>query len=216
MNPNDQVRFILRSDQLDTPISIPFLPVERLTTERVFSQIERVIQSNQEFRLNDTVTIDIIHVVTPQGSGKSKRKRTTLNVREYLKEKKSIICINNNDDFCLARALAVAIAKIENDPKYAQISRSNRPVQLERALDLHEAANVPLGVVLAPWSRSMSTWRPRGAPIPRAMRGNGSQIPALCPRGVHAARQFHAAISTRRPRGAPIPRDHQLVHQLVH
>ena len=36
MNPNDQVRFILRSDQLDTPISIPFLPVERLTTERVF------------------------------------------------------------------------------------------------------------------------------------------------------------------------------------
>ena len=62
----------------------------------------------------------------------------------------------------------------------------------------------------------MSTRRPRGAPIPRAMRGNGSQIPALCPRGVHAARQFHAAISTRRPRGAPIPRDHQLVHQLVH
>ena len=145
MNPNDQVRFILRSDQLDTPISIPFLPVERLTTERVFSQIERVIQSNQEFRLNDTVTIDIIHVVSPQGSGKSRVKRTTLNIRDYLKEKRSIICINNNDDFCLARALAVSIAKIENDPKYGQIINSNRPVQLERALDLHEAANVPLG-----------------------------------------------------------------------
>ena len=145
MNPNDQVRFILRSEQLDTPISIPFLPVERLTTERVFSQIEHVIQSNQEFRLNDTVTIDIIHVVTPQGSGKSKVKRITLNIREHLKEKKSIICINNNDDFCLARALAVAIARIENDPKYNQIMKSNRPVQLERALDLHQAANVPLG-----------------------------------------------------------------------
>ena len=145
MNPNDQVRFILRSDQLDTPISIPFLPVERLTTERVFSQIERVIQSNQDFRLNDTVTIDIIHVVTPQGSGKSNLKRTTLNIREHLKEKKSIICINNNDDFCLARALSVSIARIENDPKYDQIRHSNRPVQRERALDLHEAANVPLG-----------------------------------------------------------------------
>ena len=36
MHPKDQVRFILRSEQLDTPISIPFLPVERLTTERVF------------------------------------------------------------------------------------------------------------------------------------------------------------------------------------
>ena len=145
MNPNDQVRFILRSDQLNTPISIPFMEVERLTTERVFSQIERVIQSNQEFRLNDTVTIDMIHVVTPQGSGKSKPKRTLLNIRDYLKDKKSIISINNNDDFCLARALVVAVAKIENDPKYGQIIKSNRPVQLERALDLHQAANVPLG-----------------------------------------------------------------------
>ena len=143
MNPNDQVRFILRSEQLDTPISLPFLPVEQLTTERVFSQIERVIQSNQEFRLNDTVTIDINHVKTPQGSGRS--KRTTLNIRDHLKEKKSIVRINNKDDFCLARALAVSIARIENDPKYAQIRNSNRPVQLERALDLHQAANVHLG-----------------------------------------------------------------------
>ena len=145
MNPNDQVRFILRSDQLDTPISIPFLPVERLTTERVFSQIERVIQSNQEFRLNDTVTIDINHVKAPEGSGKSKFKRTTLNIREHLKEKRSIICINNKDDFCLARALAVSIARIENDPKYDQIKQPNRHIQLDRALDLHVAANVPLG-----------------------------------------------------------------------
>ena len=62
MNPNDHVRFILRSDQLQTPISIPFLPLEKLTTEKVLSQVEKVVQSNEEFRLNDTVTIDIIHV----------------------------------------------------------------------------------------------------------------------------------------------------------
>ena len=145
MNKKDQVRFVLRSDQLDTPISLPFLPVEQLTTERIFAQIERVIQSNQDFRLNDAVTVDIIHVVAPQGSGKSRVKRTTLNIREYLKKKKSVITINNNDNFCLARALVVAVAKIEKDPKYDQIKRSNRPVQLERALDLHQAANVPLG-----------------------------------------------------------------------
>ena len=145
MNKKDQVRFVLRSDQLDTPISFPFLPVEQLTTERVFSQIERVIQSNQDFRLNDTVTIDIIHVQTPQGSGKSNLKRTTLNIREYLKKKGSIITINNNDNLCLARALVVAVAKIENDPKYGQIKQSKKHVQLERALQLHQAANVPLG-----------------------------------------------------------------------
>ena len=143
MAPNDKVRFILRSEQLDTPISLPFMTVEQLNTERVFSQIERVIQSNQEFRLNDTVTIDINHVKTPQGSGKS--KRTTFNIRDHLKEKKTIIRINNKDDFCLARALAVSIARIEKDPRYAQIRKSDRHIQLERALDLHVAANVPLG-----------------------------------------------------------------------
>ena len=145
MAPNDQVRFILRSDQLETPISIPFLTVEQLTTERVFSQIERVIQSNQEFRLNDTVTIDINHVKAPEGRGKSRRKRTTLNIRDHLKEKKSVIRINNTDDFCLARALAVSIARIEKDPKYEQIRKSHNYIQLDRALDLHVAANVPLG-----------------------------------------------------------------------
>ena len=143
MAPDDKVRFILRSEQLDTPISLPFMTVEQLTTERVYSQIERVIQSNQEFRLNDTVIIDINHVAIPIGS--ARKKRTEYDIHDYLKNKKSIIRINNTDDLCLARALAVAIARIENDPKYNQIIDSRRPVQRQRALALHQAANVPLG-----------------------------------------------------------------------
>ena len=144
MNPNDQVRFILRSDQLQTPIAIPFLPLEKLTTEKALSHVEKVIQSNEEFRLNYTVTIDIIHVEMPQGSGKSRVKRNIVNIREYLKKKGSVVTINNKDDFCLARALAVGIAKIEKDPRYGQITDSRKYIQLDRALDLHQAANVPL------------------------------------------------------------------------
>ena len=144
MNPNDQVRFVLRSDQLQTPISIPFCSLEELTTEKVLSNIEKVVQSNEEFRLNDTVTIDLVHVEMPQGSGKSNVKRTTYDIREYLKQKKSIISINNKDDFCLARALAVAIARIEKDLQYNQIRNSRNHIQLDKALDLHQAANVPL------------------------------------------------------------------------
>ena len=145
MNPNDQVRFILHTDQLQTPIAIPFCSLEELTTEKVLSHVEKVVQSNDEFRLNNTVNIDLIRVEMPQGSGKSKIKRNISNIRDYLKKKKSVIPINNKDDLCLARALAVSIARIENDPRYAQIARSNSTVQRERAFDLHEAANVPLG-----------------------------------------------------------------------
>ena len=144
MAPNDQVRFVLRSEQLETPISLSYMSVERLTTEQVFAALERVIQSNQEFRLNDTVTIDINHVKSPQGSGR-KRNRTTFNIDDFLKQKGSVVRIQNNDDICLARALVVARAYQENDPKYKYITDSKRPLQREKAFELHRAAKVPLG-----------------------------------------------------------------------
>ena len=143
MDDRDQVRFVLRSDQLDTPISIPFMPVLQLTPERVFSQIERVVQSNRDFRLHDTVTVDIIHVEAPQGGGRS--KRTTPNIREYLHKKGSVITIQNNDNLCLARALVVAVAKAENAPNYKNLTRTDRRTQEKKAKELHAAANVPLG-----------------------------------------------------------------------
>ena len=142
MNEKDQARFVLRSNQLDTPISLPFMPLWQLTPERVYSQVERVIQSNQDFRLNDTVMVDMIHVVDPQGSG---RKRAVFNIDEFLHKKKLIITITNNDDLCLARALVVAIAKIEKDPRYKSLLNSRGRAQEKKARELHALANVPLG-----------------------------------------------------------------------
>ena len=65
MNLTDQVRFVLKSNQLQFPISLPFCPLEELTTEKVLSHVEKVVQSNEEFWLNDTVNIDVIHVAMP-------------------------------------------------------------------------------------------------------------------------------------------------------
>ena len=142
MDESDQVRFVLRSTQLDTPISIPFLPLRQLTPERVFSAVQRVIQSNQDFRLNDTVNVDLIHVEAPQGRGRS--KRNIVNIKEYLHNKKSVITIKNHDNLCLARALVVAIAKVENAPNYSYLLRQDRAQQI-KAIELHANANVPLG-----------------------------------------------------------------------
>ena len=144
MNPTDQVRFILDSNQLQFPIALPFCALEELTTEKVLSQVEKVVQSNDDFRLSDEVHIDILRVEMPQGSGRS--RRTTYDLREYLKKKGSVICINNKDNYCLARALAVSIARIEKDPRYEQIRKSNRHIQFERALALHQAAGVPFDI----------------------------------------------------------------------
>ena len=143
MNPNDQVRFVLSSNQLQTPIAIPFCSLEELTTEKVLSHVEKVVQSNEEFRLNTTVNIDVIRVEMPHGSGR--RRRDIVDIREFLRKKNSVIPIYNKDNLCLARALVVSIARIEQDPRYRRIIEPGNSIQRERAFDLHEAANVPLG-----------------------------------------------------------------------
>ena len=88
---HDQVRFVLRSPQLEYPISFPFLPLSHLTTERILAEIERVIQSNREFQLNDSVQLNLIHVEMPNGG--TGTKRNEINLEKHLAKKGSIIRI---------------------------------------------------------------------------------------------------------------------------
>ena len=140
----DQIHFVLRSEQLQTPIALPFMPRAQFTPERVFAAVERVVQSNREFRLNDTVHVNVWHVEMPEGSGKSRQKRTETDLKKYLLKSRSVVVIENHDDLCLARALVVAIAKAENDPYYHYLRACDRGQQ-RRAIELHANANVPLG-----------------------------------------------------------------------
>jgi hypothetical protein len=103
---HDQVRFVLHSPQLETPISLPFMALSRLTTDLVLAQIEHVIQSNHEFRLNDSVKVNLVHVEMPNGS--TGTKRSEINLEKHLINKKSIVRIQNTDKLCLARALDVS------------------------------------------------------------------------------------------------------------
>ena len=82
--PPQEVRFVLHSNQLYKPIHFPLMPAERLTTEHILAKFEQVIQSNQEFRLNDTVEINVIHVSMPIGGKRS--KRSEVNLRKHLEK----------------------------------------------------------------------------------------------------------------------------------
>ncbi len=139
----DQVRFVLQSPQLETPISFPFMPRQRLTTERVLAEFEKVLQSNRDFHLNDSVSVDVTTVQMPHG-GKG-TKRAEINLEKHLAKKQSIVRIQNKDDLCMARALVVAKAKIDNDTRDRYIQNHQRPLQTRLAQELHQSAGVPLG-----------------------------------------------------------------------
>ena len=108
--PQDQVRFVLHSNQFD---------------KLILAEFERVIQSNKEFRLNDTVEINVMHVSMPIG-GKG-NKRSEVNLEKHLEKKRPIIRIRNEDDLCMAQALVVAKAKLDNDPRDRQIRDHRKP-----------------------------------------------------------------------------------------
>ena len=119
------------------------MAADRLTMERILAEFERVIQSNQEFRLNDTVEINLIHVSMPTGGKRS--KRSEVNLEKHLEKKKSIIRIRNEDDLCMARALVVAKAKLDNDPQDHQIRNHRRAMQTRLTKELHQNTGMPLG-----------------------------------------------------------------------
>ena len=141
--PQDQVCFLLHSNQLDKPNHFPFMTADRLTMKHILAKFEQVIQSNQEFRLNDTVEINVIHVSMPIGGKGSKRSEVTL--EKHLEKKRSIVRIQNDDDLCMVQALVVAKAKLDNDTRDRHIRMSNRPLQTRLAQELHQNAGIPLG-----------------------------------------------------------------------
>ena len=69
MADRDQIRFLMHSHQLNTPISLPFMPLKELTPRRLMFEIDRVLQSHEEFVLGDDLHIYLIHVKMPSGSG---------------------------------------------------------------------------------------------------------------------------------------------------
>ena len=86
--PKDQVRLVLHSNQLEYPINFPVMTPDSLTTEPILADFERVIQSNKEFRLNDTVDVNVIHVSMPTGGKGS--KRSGVNLEKHLQNKESL------------------------------------------------------------------------------------------------------------------------------
>ena len=88
---HDQVHVVLRLPQLKYPISLPFMPSEKLTSECILAEIEWVVQSNQAFRLDDSVSFNIVLVEMPRGGAGKKRRE--INLDKYLTNKHSIVSI---------------------------------------------------------------------------------------------------------------------------
>ena len=141
MDPTDLVRLSVQCPELDFPITISFTKVFELNVDRLLSEIERVLQSYEEFVLDESLDIEMIHASLPKG-GVGKRCHY-VDLPKMMKDKRCFIRIENNDDLCCARALVTTQAKLEGHEKWSSI-RQGRTIQRELAINLHQRAGVPL------------------------------------------------------------------------
>lgn len=77
----------------------------------MLEKISQVLNSNEQFQMDDTFHIEITHVRNPgTGSGRNQNKPGLTPVDQLLRRKKNVIRINNYDDLCCARAIVTAKA----------------------------------------------------------------------------------------------------------
>lgn len=135
------MRLTIQCPELDYPISLP-LRVVQLSADRLLTEIERVLQSYEEFVIDQTLVIELVHVRLP--SCRSAYKRNCfVDLERELRAKKCFIRIKNKDDLWCAKAIISVKAKLDKDQRWNSI-RQGRNIQKQLAQELHQLAEVQL------------------------------------------------------------------------
>ena len=115
------------------------------------------LNSNEDFEVDDSFTIETTVVRTPGSGGRGRRDRNRLlgrvSLEKMLKSKRSVIRILNEDELCCARAIVtmkvLADTNDARNPDYVNM-RKGRALQARAAKALHLQAGVaegPCGII---------------------------------------------------------------------
>jgi len=132
---SDMVGITIRNqvNQNDLPIGKSFRRKDQSCGDVTWSVFEKGSQSNSWFDALDTLIVTVHSVRMPVGFGKSaiNSRRRPLSVMAHLKT--SIVEVKAEEN-CLAHALVIFIAKVENDPDYKLYRQGRRIRQVVQTL----------------------------------------------------------------------------------
>jgi hypothetical protein len=123
----------------DKAIGVSLRRRDQLKPEVVWSVLGKIVQSNATFALTDRLKVRLDHVRMPVGNGREKTKGRFIDVLSAVK--KSIVVVKASV-LCLTHALVIAIAWVNNNPKYKSY-RNGRGLK-EPVQDLLKASGVDL------------------------------------------------------------------------
>ena len=133
-NSNDKVRVIFFHDDLHYPISTPLISYNQFQIMDIVNMIENVCQSKRTLSIDQNLSLNVLIVKMPQGSGNV--------INDYLLDSNCLKVIVNRDYMCAIRAVLVAKAFFDNDPqkndliKYSSTELNRRTLRVANATKL--------------------------------------------------------------------------------
>ncbi|OOY87387.1 hypothetical protein, partial [Solemya velum gill symbiont] len=113
---NDSARVVIHHQALNNPIVIPLQPWDNLNADSILEQIQKVLNSNETLQIDSSFEINIGIIRMPKGG--RKRGLTDLHgEKNSLHLKRSVIFITNEDNLCMACAISVVFAKLNQCSK---------------------------------------------------------------------------------------------------
>ena len=118
INNKDRIRITFFHDEFSHGIGYPFMDKNQLLNINLQEKFESICQSYKTITMNNNnaLTAHIIIAHLPAGSGKKRLLyHNYLNQQQYFDDNNNYITILNDDNYCLVRAIIIAIAHCDND-----------------------------------------------------------------------------------------------------
>ena len=153
MRPNDHFLININSNRLrhsyhSTRMRVRDWLDNTLRAQEIMQQIFRMLNSDEQFRFDDSFSLHISHIQDPsQGAGNQRIRKGTKALEKLLDVKKSVVKIKN--ELSCARAIVTMRALPDakgnsRDQDYYNLKQGH-PIQEKNAMELHRAAGVPEG-----------------------------------------------------------------------
>ena len=143
MESNYKMRITILHPGLKLGVFVPWRDVSDMTGEAILQEIEKVQQSNENFKINDgQMTIQVTVVRLPVGSGwKPLHAGLYFESENMSINKRSIVQINNTKDvMCMARAVVVVKCNVDKEESeswkksWEQLRKSDKSMQTREAM----------------------------------------------------------------------------------
>lgn len=148
VEPQDRVGFVFtNNNNVKISFSISFRRFDQYTADVLLAELSRVIQSNSNFFIDDTLIVNVDHVKIPLGYGR--RFYVGKSKEDFFKiHKRSIFSPDLHPEhygLCLASAIVISIGYIDGPEKYNELTyRGNYDMLIAKSIDLCSKANVDL------------------------------------------------------------------------